>query len=107
MNEEQLKSLLKDSEIHASDGFTDRLMLKMETKETYVLSLRYAVFTLTFLLLGMGLFLYFGGAPSFSIVNIEIAPLRTPLFIGLIFLVLIGMNKVLSLYDTIHRALNE
>ncbi|NDV16024.1 hypothetical protein GO009_08305 [Muricauda sp. TY007] len=101
MKEEQIKKVLKESEIRTSDGFTDRLMQRIEQEEekTAIIQippLSYAIFALAALLLVMGIYLYFGDVPSFSIANIRMGAIKTPIFLGLSFLVLAGMNQILK-----------
>jgi len=108
MKEQLIKTLLKKSEISASEELTNRLMLKIEAEkkpsETAVLRLKsHLLLPLAILLIFTGMILYFGHFPSIFRMNIEYQTIKTPLFVILLFLVLASLNQTLRAYYNLKR----
>lgn len=106
MKEEEIKKIIQKSGLKTKEDFTDRLMLELQ-KETVeelknVDSVRPKFYFLASfaLLLGIGAVLFFVGVPSFAVIDLKINLPKTPVFVGVLFLILYGANRVLALSST-------
>ncbi len=103
MNEDQIKKIIQKSELKTTADFTEMLMLELQseaakdTKKMDAIQPRFYFVASIALLFGIGAVLFFVGAPSFSLIDLKINLPKTPVFVGVLFLVLYGANRVLEL----------
>lgn len=103
MNEEEIKKIIQKSGLKTKDDFTDRLMLELQReavempKNVHSVRPKFYFLASFALLLGIGAVLFFVGVPSFAMVDLKINLPKTPVFVGVLFLILYGANRVLTL----------
>ncbi len=105
MEENDFKTLLKQSTINTSDGFTDKLIMKLEAeksslsipKRSEIISLRYPLFIIFSSGICFMLLLFFDLLPTFNLMNYHVQLRSTPFLIIIILALFIGVNHLLNL----------
>ena len=107
MEEDITKSLTQKSIINTSEDFTDKLLLKIESKKAKqpLLDIQH-IRVYRFALLGMigvsalfFLLIFFGFLPKFNIFNFQLKISKTPLLIITTLFLLLGTNHMLKIHQ--------
>ncbi|NHN27793.1 hypothetical protein FIA58_019105 [Flavobacterium jejuense] len=106
MKEEQIKYILKKSEIVASNDLTDKIMLQIEVEKnkeinSSIVSFRFIIGICTLLFFIVGLILYYLNFSVFMKSELMNKSFKTIIFAFITFLLLISFNHLIKLKTTI------
>lgn len=106
MKEEQIKSILKKSEISVSDDFADKIIMQIEAKKNQninisFLSFRFIIGISIVLFFIIEIILYYLNFSVFFKNAIITKSFKTIIFVFITFFLLIGLNHLIKLKNSI------